>query len=348
MMIYRRCASPKHRARPKSARPSRIALMVACLSGFGVSTAHAQSSSKASAEALFAEGRRLMAEGQAESACPKFADSNRLDASSGTLINLGACYEKTGRTASGWAAYQEAASVAQATGRLDNLQVAQRRAVSLAPSLTRVVVVVTAAVAGIDIQRDGVPVATAEWGLAVPVDPGKHVYEAQAPGYKAWRSTVDVTGKGQEVQVTIPALERVPPSAPTAATANASRPTDPTPSWRPLRTAALLSGGIGLVGAAVGTVFAVRADSIYRESLLQCRTVPDDKNACTPVGVSVRNDARLQGNVATVAFVGAAVATVVGIVLWIVAPPPRVTKTARAGIAPRSAAGVTADLSVEW
>src|SRR5690348_1000013 len=81
-------------------------------------TAHAQAASqKATAEALFEEGRKLMAEGKVAEACPKFADSEQLDASSSTLLNLASCYEKLGRTASAWATYREAASLANANGR---------------------------------------------------------------------------------------------------------------------------------------------------------------------------------------------------------------------------------------
>src|SRR3954467_9213570 len=91
-------------------------------------TAHAQASQKATAEALFEEGRKLMAEGKAADACPKFADSEQLDASSSTLLNLASCYEKLGRTASAWATYREAASLASANGRAEHLTIAQKRA----------------------------------------------------------------------------------------------------------------------------------------------------------------------------------------------------------------------------
>ena len=40
----------------------------------------------------------------------------RLDPGAGTLLNLGDCYEKSGRTASGWAAFREAVAVAHRTG----------------------------------------------------------------------------------------------------------------------------------------------------------------------------------------------------------------------------------------
>src|SRR6478735_9605838 len=49
---------------------------------------------QAKAEALFDEGRRLLAAARFAEACPKFAESQRLDSALGTLLNLGDCYEK--------------------------------------------------------------------------------------------------------------------------------------------------------------------------------------------------------------------------------------------------------------
>ena len=60
--------------------------------------APAQGTNKVAAEALFEDGRRLVAAGSFTEACPKFADSERLDPSPGTLLNLASCYEKLVRT----------------------------------------------------------------------------------------------------------------------------------------------------------------------------------------------------------------------------------------------------------
>src|SRR5438132_9428411 len=122
----------------RNGRRAASAALIACALAWAPA-AHAQSG-KAAAEALFEEGRKLMADGKAAEACPKFEASEQLDPSSGTLLNLANCYEKQGRTASAWATYKEAASLANANGRSDHLGVAQKRADALAPKLSRVTV----------------------------------------------------------------------------------------------------------------------------------------------------------------------------------------------------------------
>ena len=61
------------------------------------------SADPAAAEALFREGRKLLDEGQLDAACSKLAESQRLDASPGTLGSLAQCHEKQGKTATAWA-----------------------------------------------------------------------------------------------------------------------------------------------------------------------------------------------------------------------------------------------------
>src|ERR1700733_5702276 len=92
-------------------------------------------SGKIVAEALFEEGRKLVADGNFADACPKFADSQRLDPSPATLLNLASCYEKQGRSASAWVTYREAASAANAASRPDYVVAAQRHAEALAAHL---------------------------------------------------------------------------------------------------------------------------------------------------------------------------------------------------------------------
>ena len=63
-------------------------------------TARAEASlgDKAAAQSLFDEGRRLMGEAKYADACPKLAESQKLDPGVGTQFHLADCYEHLGQT----------------------------------------------------------------------------------------------------------------------------------------------------------------------------------------------------------------------------------------------------------
>jgi hypothetical protein len=287
--------------------------------------AQAPSTTKVTAEALFEDARRLMADGKFADACPKFAASESLDPSPSTLLNLASCYERQGRNASAWATYREAASVANAWGRKDYLSSAERHAAGLEPGLARLTLNVAQPVDGLRIERDGVAVDQAEWGIAIPVDPGLHAVAASAAGHKPWSSSVSVADNGAQVTVTVPALDVAPvevaPPAPTAAPVVV--PAEPVEgdhrSTSSTQTAVgWIIAGVGVVGLAVGTGLAVSAKNKDKNSLSMCES--PNTNLCSQTGLNERNEARSQGDVATLAFGLGAAAIVAGGVLWLTAP----------------------------
>lgn len=85
----------------------------------------------ATAEALFEQGRALMAQGNFAAACPKLEESLRLDPGLGTLLNLAMCEEKAGRKDLACRYYMDAARMAQQQGQSAREQVAQQRFQSL-------------------------------------------------------------------------------------------------------------------------------------------------------------------------------------------------------------------------
>src|SRR5690242_6294575 len=128
---------------------------------------------------LFEDAERLMAEGNAAAACPKYAESQARDPQLGTLLHLADCQERVGKLASAWAGYKAAAEIAARRnavgGNEPREQIARARAAALEPKLSTVVVhVADANPASLEIRRDGQPLGRALWGTILPVDPGRY------------------------------------------------------------------------------------------------------------------------------------------------------------------------------
>jgi serine/threonine-protein kinase len=288
---------------------------------------------KVAAEALFEEGRKLVAAGKYADACAKFVGSEQLDPSAATLLNLASCWEKSGRAATAWATYREAASLANAVGRADYLATAQRHADALAPRLSHLTLNVAQPVNGIEIRRDDVVLPAAEWGTAIPIDSGPHSLAASSPEHESWASTIEVPGDGATVVVTVPSLEPVAQapapapaprpdvSAPTMGPSPAPAPTiresaSPRSTGGAQRVAGWVLGSAGLASVAAGVVFTVLAENSYHDSLNNCVS----KDSCDPTGLSERNQARTYGDVASWTIGLGAAAIVGGLVLVITSP----------------------------
>jgi hypothetical protein len=269
----------------------------------------------AAAQMLFDEGKRLVKEGQYAAACPKFAESQRLDPASGALFQLADCHEKLGRTASAWAEFLEVASLARREGQLDwegRERIAKARASKLEPSLVRLVVVGPAQrLNGLVLRRDGVEMAEGQWDTPIPVDPGEHTVTASIRGREVW-STKVLVSRGTE-RVAVPVLK----SPPEELASTPAPPPAPPKKLGPWRTAGLAIGGVGLAGIGVGTALGLVAKSTLDASNKQC-----DGNACTAKGDELRHAAIAAGNGSTGAFIAGGALLAGGVLLFALGPSP--------------------------
>jgi hypothetical protein len=255
------------------------AVMGGCCLVLAPSIAHAQggASGKAAAEALFDDALKQMKAGQFAEACPKLEESQRIDPGVGTLLYLAECYEKSGRVASAWATFREAASVAGAGGQADRERTARERAQRLEPQLAYLTLTLapeTRALKGLTISVGTNALGAGSAGVATPIDPGEQRIEVTAPGYESFTSTVKVEA-AHRYDVAVPALREGPHSAgaplapaeapPAVAPAIfaplANSPPAEQSNWSTMKTLGLVAGGAGVVGIGVGTYFGFRAIS---------------------------------------------------------------------------------------
>ena len=140
----------------------------------------------------------------------KLEESLRLERAPGTAFNLGECFEKTGRTASAWAAFLEVAALSRAANRPDREQIARERAKALEPKLTRIVIAVPPAsrVPGLSVTRNGETIGEAQWGSPLPVDPGELLIRATSPGKIPWDTRLTTAGEGKTITAEVPLLEQ--------------------------------------------------------------------------------------------------------------------------------------------
>jgi hypothetical protein len=296
---------------PRFARnlPLLLSTAVAFGASFGARVASAedapQSDNVLKAQALFAEGRKLVQSGNYQQACGKFEQSLRFNVGIGTQFNLADCWEHVGRIASARAVFLGAAATAHAAGQNEREQVAKARADGLEPRLLRLVIDVRATDPKLVIRRNQVLVEHDAWNSATPVDPGVYLIEATAPGKRAWSARVTVPFNATEaVSVTVPPLESsaaacapkgaevvalpsepapiVPETEPgsdapkpSQLAADADKPApltdDPPPPRSARRTAYALSlGGFGVASLVVGAALAAEYKAKNDDAKLIC------------------------------------------------------------------------------
>jgi hypothetical protein len=301
------------------ARPCFLAIAVS-LANTSTGRAYAQAQDEAIARALFDEGRRLADAGQYSAACPKFEAARRARASTGVLMNLADCYEKTGRTASAWTTFGEAASVAVRAGREGDHIEATRRQTALEPHLSRLVIHIDREVPSLIVKNDGVEIPKGAWDVPIPIDPGTHEMTAEAPNRQSWKKSFETARGAQTTSLEIPELsDTFPPNT-------GAHPESPQPSLtsvvsaqedpsfgRTQRFVGLSVAGAGIIAVGIGGVIALVAKA-------------HDSAAAVEPGIARHTDsvsAVNLGNAATVVVVVGAAATAAGAVVWLTAPTGR-------------------------
>jgi hypothetical protein len=258
------------------------------------------------AQVLFEQARGVLQDGDAQQACPMFAESWKLEPVPLTRFHLALCYEALGRLASAARAFSEVADWADAHGDVELGADARRWASVLEKRASKLRIVVPAGVsAGIQVERDGVLLDVTEWGVEVPVDAGSHQVRAFGDGLVEWSERVEVLSGPGTYTVAVPELASkrlIPrPTLDGAAHSAQAEPIDRSFLGPMHRKVAVVAGSVGVICIGVGSVFALRAIS---------KSDASDRAGClgsvcpTPAGVELRREAQVAGNVATASMIG--------------------------------------------
>jgi hypothetical protein len=300
---------------------------------------------RAVAESLFQDGRQLLDRGEVATACMKFAESHRLAPALGSLLNLAACHERLGKTASAWVEFSEAATLSERAKEHERAAYAAERANALSRELATVTITVKAADADRVVTLDGREIRAGTFGTPIPIDPGEHVVSASSPGRPPFEKRFSVARGRSATTIEIPVLspaETAPPEPPLArATVPATSKTQPSKASRVMPAEDqeaslapwLVAGGVGAAGIAVGTVYGLKT---FREKRTVDRECPGDGLDCSSLlGLSANERAHDAALISTIGFgVGAAATAVLGYLFFSGSgdrPAPSATVSAQIG-----------------
>lgn len=313
--------------------PRLCAALIALSVGIAAAEIHAQpakSDPLAAAQALHEQAVKALDAKDYATACPKFEQVVRLVPNGlGARLSLAECYEGAGRLASAWTTYvalEEAA--AKDPKQRERQTIAHTRAEALEPRLSRLTIIVPDAVRalpGLEIQRDGVPVASVQWGTPLPVDKGTHVLAATATGKQRQEKTINVQTDGMKSSVEIDPLQDLslpaagaPPVGEAPPIVAPPPPDEGSSFFGTQRVAGMVVGGVGVVGVVVGAVFGSQAISKKNESNEDGRC--HDGNQCNPEGIELRDEGFTAGTISTVMFIVGGLAIAGGVTLFVMAP----------------------------
>jgi hypothetical protein len=129
---------------------------------------------------LFESGHEAMSQGDYNTACERFKESNRLDPAAGAVLNLAVCEEKRGRLATAWQLFKRVMS--ELPPGDDRYPIAQRQASALRPRVPRVTLQLSpGAPKQTSALYGDVVFGPASFNVPLPMDPGKHELIVRAP-----------------------------------------------------------------------------------------------------------------------------------------------------------------------
>jgi hypothetical protein len=319
-----------------------VATLLVIGSALAARGAVADDSAHEKAVRAFAAGRAAIEAGDCKAAIAKLQEANAFEPSVGAHFSLADCHEQLDLLAA-WRDLKAAESLA-ARNQDEREQVARKRAADLEPKLPTFRLVVPPAVSaapgfrirldestmGADIYGDGIVATT----------PGPHDLEVSAPNKKTFTRHIIVAAprSGGSVETVTVVLEEDASrqSAPALEPARGREPppvaAPEAPPGRSRRTAALVLGGVGLVGVGVGAVAGILALGKSGDINDTCtgKLGSCDPNQSGTVSSDV-DAARRFATVSDIGFIAGGAMLAGAAILWFTAPRADVALTPTVG-----------------
>ncbi len=269
-------------------------------------------------ERLFREGRNAMQDKDYETACARFAESQKKEPAPGTSLNLGECEERRNHLIAARDAFVSAAANFVTA---DKKGYATGRAEALDKRIPRIVVRVSGAPKGTTV-RAGERVV--EQGVELRIDPGDVAFTVEAPAARTKRTTVALKEGSALTEVELGPLDVDGPVAPNPRPASVVTPPSPPASEAsPLRTVGWVLVGVGAASLVVGGVTGIM--TLDRASTVKDHC--DGDLACDPEGTSAARSGETLSLVSTITVIAGVVGLGAGGALLLTTSPTRKAAT---------------------
>jgi hypothetical protein len=270
------------------------------------------------AESLAKEAYALAEAGKWADACPKYAESLKLEQSYGVQYSLAECYEKTGKLGSALFHYRRVEEAPKAANKQALSLKAHDRIAAIEPQVSKVKVVLPAGITPKDVvvKIDGNKIAPENFS-EMPIDTGEHNVEVSQAGKKPWTDTIHVQIGTYPIEV--PELTSAKEEAAKPITTTTTVPLGQSRANPTYRIVGGVAVGVGVVGVVVGSIFGLSARSKRDEAREICRA-NDAKQCHNEAGLDVWRDASSAGTISTVGFILGPALIATGVVLWVIAP----------------------------
>lgn len=246
-----------------------------------------------------------MSQGRYGLACRKLAESHRVEAALGTLLNLATCNEADGKPGTAWSQYVAAKALADSTDDAARAQYADERLADLRTQITTLQVKLPGNLppaAEVRLNDQLLDQATLADGVYLPA--GDHTLAISAPGRRPRLKQYSISGGPRALHWDVPPLQQLASSASIPEVVDVEGQTEAKQSALPWFVAGTT---VALTGAAIwtGIDFLQKRNNFHElnaeesASLEDKRQLRDDAN----------NAAVLNGVFAVAAVVGAGVTT---------------------------------------